>query len=394
MKIFFILYVVLIGSVQASIICADDIKTKQYKDHEQILVDKLFKESMLYLEGFVKTLKTPQAHCDSALARRHTKENHEHATTCIHHFQDVSLLLEQTTFIINNSEQAKKCFDPQRDYKKMKLFTPNIYMQEKSEIARWLNRPLLTDYFAAHAEKEVQQAGEALHKNFELIIHQVTAKHLRTDITMHHLYDLWSSVGWIPFYAERQEAINPRFRGGYAYAEVIGPWGMLRIDKVNDQPFGLELGMTVQLSDTFYPYHYHHPQEIYIPLSNENCIKQYEYSILESDDNSLQHSAHIQGKNITISSEQWKNISYPYQLYPLEVSYLTRNAIHAFYLKNTCFETQPISALVNIWARTTAHEYDQTTRLCHLIEDHAKGRPGLADPNDHYNCHLYNLNSK
>ena len=47
----------------------------------------------------------------------------------------------------------------------------------------------------------------------------------------------------------------------------MGPWGLLRIKEIDGELVGAEIGMTIQL-ESFYPYHFHHSQEIYMNIGS------------------------------------------------------------------------------------------------------------------------------
>ena len=47
----------------------------------------------------------------------------------------------------------------------------------------------------------------------------------------------------------------------------MGPWGKLRFKEIDGETVGAEIGMTVQLFNTSHSCHFHHPQEICIPLT-------------------------------------------------------------------------------------------------------------------------------
>ena len=69
------------------------------------------------------------------------------------------------------------------------------------------------------------------------------------DITANALPHLWSSAGWVPMYAWDSERNKKNFlktRGMYAYAEVLGHWGLIRIDEINGEKVGAEIGMVNQ----------------------------------------------------------------------------------------------------------------------------------------------------
>jgi hypothetical protein len=158
-----------------------------------------------------------------------------------------------------------------RDYKAFPLYTPSTQVRQLSATAAWINRPLLTDYYRKMGGA-IGAAGTELNENFLAVTSRTdTTSHWTRDVSIKGLPTLWSSVGWIPFYAENPDAGSDRFRGGYLYAEVMGPWGNLRIKDIDGEPVGAEIGMTVQLFNTAYPFHYHHPQEIYMTLTKPSA---------------------------------------------------------------------------------------------------------------------------
>lgn len=60
----------------------------------------------------------------------------------------------------------------------------------------------------------------------------------------------------------------------------MGPWGnRRRIDEIDGEKVARRFAMTVQLFNTSYPYHYHHPQEIYMTLTKPQCIDQNQYMV-------------------------------------------------------------------------------------------------------------------
>ena len=105
-----------------------------------------------------------------------------------------------------------------------------------------------------------------------------TPKNFPYDVSARSLPNLWASVGWFPMYAEESERNQKNFanvRGGYAYAEILGHWGLLRIDEINGQKVGAEVGMTVQAVNTLYPYHNHATSELYYTMRQPSCVNQF-----------------------------------------------------------------------------------------------------------------------
>ena len=69
------------------------------------------------------------------------------------------------------------------------------------------------------------------------------------------------------------------------------------------------------------------------------------------------------------------------------VTYFHRHAIHAFYVNKTCFDENDPSGLVTMWARTTAREHSQTTRICDPVN--TDGRP--VGPTDLFTCNIQEI---
>jgi hypothetical protein len=104
------------------------------------------------------------------------------------------------------------------------LYTPIAAVQQSTEVSRWLNRPLLTNYYREMGG-DVGQSGLDMTENFlEITTRTNTLPHWPTDVSINVLPVLWSCVGWIPMCSKRPDAVNKRFRGGYLYAEVMGPY--------------------------------------------------------------------------------------------------------------------------------------------------------------------------
>ena len=188
-------------------------------------------------------------------------------------------------------------------------------------------------------------------------------------------------------YSKRPDAINDRFRGSYVYAEVVGPYGLLRVKSINKEPYGLELGMTVQLADSFYPYHFHHPQEIYIDISNRACLGRDIYTLSDWETFGTKEKL-PKGYDVTIpANDNWQQIFA--QPGADDILYIDRNDIHAFHLVKTCDYDVP-QGIVTIWARTTAHEFEQDTRICSITDK--RYQPGeRTSPGYSYKCDLHRI---
>jgi hypothetical protein len=353
----------------ADIKCQEDVKPHQYTAEEQALVDKFWNETLLYLDAYLDVLKKPTGECkDSAEAtiQTYSSEVGKEQTRCILKYRDMELLAKHLSAILAEPDSAKRCFDPQKDYAAFTLYTPSKKLQEMSDVAKWLDRPLLTEYFEKMGGP-IGKAGLELNENFiEVTSRTDTSAHWKRDVSINGLPNLWASVGWIPFYAENEEARNERFRGGYLYAEIMGPWGNLRIEEIDGEKVGAEIGMTAQLFNSSYPFHYHHPQEIYMTLTKPQCIDQNKYMVLHWDSDQLKQERSNEGWTVTVdgSSGQWEKWFQNQDPTDEWLTYFERNAIHAFHAMEGCNQTLQNAGLVTVWARSTSRDNEQSTRLC------------------------------
>lgn len=353
----------------AEFVCQDDVKPAQYSPDEQRLVDQFWQESLTYLGQYLRALETPTGACkDSAEATIQTYDaaTGKKQTRCIMRYRDIELLAKHLRAVMAEPDKAKACFDPQKNYEAFTLYTPSRAVQALSPVSQWLDRPLLTDYYRTLGG-EIGQAGLELNENFVAVTSRTdTTVHWSSDVSIKGLPTLWSSVGWIPFYAENPDAGADRFRGGYLYAELMGPWGNLRIKEIDGERVGAEIGMTVQLFNTAYPFHYHHPQEIYMTLTKPQCIDQNQYMVMHWDSAAFEQARRADGWTVNIdgSEGRWKKWFANQDPAHEWLTYFERNAIHAFHAMENCNQTIENSGLVTVWARFTAQDNEQLTRLC------------------------------
>jgi len=367
----------------ADFVCQADVPHGKHNRHDRPLVDQFWKETLIYLEQYLEVLEKPTGRClDSAEATIQTFDalTGEKQSRCIMRYRDVELMAKHLRAVLAEPDEAKKCFDPQKNYDAFQLYTPSRDVQNLSEVSRWLDRPLLTDYYR-QLGGEIGAAGLELNENFIAVTSRTdTSVHWSRDVSIKGLPTLWSSVGWIPFYAENVNAGSDRFRGGYLYAEVMGPWGNLRIKEIDGETVGAEIGMTVQLFDTSYPYHYHHPQEIYMTLTKPQCIDQNKYMVMHWDSEEFDHERRDDGWTVGVDGsggrwEKWFANQDPSDEW---LTYFERNAIHAFHAREGCNQTIENSGLVTVWARTTAQDNEQSTRLCRAEQGGSVMHPGDA----------------
>lgn len=353
----------------AEFVCQDDVKPAQYSPDEQRLVDQFWQESLTYLGQYLRALETPTGACkDSAEATIQTYDaaTGKKQTRCIMRYRDIELLAKHLRAVMAEPDKAKACFDPQKNYEAFTLYTPSRAVQALSPVSQWLDRPLLTDYYRTLGG-EIGQAGLELNENFVAVTSRTdTTVDRSSDVSIKGLPTLWSSVGWIPFYAENPDAGADRFRGGYLYAELMGPWGNLRIKEIDGERVGAEIGMTVQLFNTAYPFHYHHPQEIYMTLTKPQCIDQNQYMVMHWDSAAFEQARRADGWTVNIdgSEGRWKKWFANQDPAHEWLTYFERNAIHAFHAMENCNQTIENSGLVTVWARFTAQDNEQLTRLC------------------------------
>lgn len=193
------------------------------------------------------------------------------------------------------------------------------------------------------------------------------------DISAKALPNLWAAAGWFPMYAEESKRNDKNFnniRGGYAYAEIFGHWGLLRIDEINGEKVGAEVGMTVQSVDTLYPFHNHAISEMYYNMRVPACTNQFKTMAVREDsplvktvkeDDTMRRVQFDEGQHN--SQTMWLSASAEQD--PL--MYFHQNTIHAFDIDGSCEAKPEERAIVSVWARSNAHDKRNdygTTLLC------------------------------
>lgn len=349
---------------QPVFVCDEDIDRADITGVERELEDRLWDETLSYLRGVRDVLTTPAGCLDGPRAVTQTLNDAQDGVErrCITRYRDVELMIKHLDAVLEYPEAARACFDNQARYEAFQLYSPNAEMVAADPVATWINRPTLEDYYTDR-DDEVGEAGRELAAHFEILLANTVSEHtVGSDVTFNGLPTLWRSVGWLPFYAESESGISPRFRGGYTYAEVMGPWGLLRIKSIDGETVGAEIGMTVQLGDTFYPYHYHHPQEWYITLTPNACVHGNEFAVMFWDNPAFNQIRRERGWRVEVPADDADMRFIEQGVEQDWLTYFERNAIHAFNVAGSC-NGEP-SGLVSIWARTTARDNDQTTRMC------------------------------
>ncbi len=276
---------------------------------------------------------------------------------------------------IENADKAKECFGAREEMDW--IYSPGGELEANSPVAQWLNRMTFEDFFETKVTNpEVRSRGERSTRNFSKMVagDDVTVPpHFPYDVNARALPNLWAAVGWFPMYGEDSER-NKRntidVRGGYAYGEVFGHWGLLRIDEINGEKVGAEVGMTAQSVNTFYPYHNHAISELYCTIREPACVNQFKtFTVRENKPLVKTVSENETTRVISFDTgmpnkhRMWSTTANGRD--PLV--YFHQNTIHAFELDGNCEANPEEKALVSVWARSNAHELRNdygTTLLC------------------------------
>jgi len=292
--------------------------------------------------------------------------------------RDVQLVVKHIYAVLENPDKAKACFAAREDVDWM--FTPSVGMENSSEVAQYFERTTLEEYYEGKQDPELRMAGLNYARHFHQFMTNDSIQmpgNFPFDISAKSLPDLWAAAGWVPMYSyddPRSLAVgSARTRGGYAYAEVFGHWGLLRIKKINDEAVGAEIGMTAQIMGTFYPYHHHATHEIYYTIREPECVNSVRNFVMTPSNGALADiSVDDQSRVVAINGNAIPNIhKYWSQSTPAldPLLYIPANTIHAFDLTHHCEANPDETAHVTIWARTNAdvavNDYG-TTLLCEL----------------------------
>ena len=359
--------------IDAEFTCLTD--PAQYSKTDQKYVDILWDETLSYLRAYSKALTNDAnsgcINSDSTI--------YETAggikRMCIMDRRDMKLMVKNIYQVINNPEKAKVCFSAREDVDW--IYSPGGELEQNSPVAKWLKRTTFEEFFDKKVTNEaVKEYGRQFTKNFAKM---VTGPDLKMpasfpyDISANSLPNLWAAVGWYPMYAEDSERNKRNFfniRGGYAYAEVFGHWGLLRIDEINGEKVGAEVGMVTQSVNTFYPYHNHAISEIYYTMREPACVNQFKNFAIR-EDNELIKTIKEDDKQRVVSFDtgmvnehmMWGSTSPTHD--PL--IYFHQNTIHAFDIDGSCEAKPEEKAMVTVWARSNAHDKRNdygTTLLC------------------------------
>lgn len=349
-----------------------------YSDTEQKYVDMLWQETLEYIEGYAIGLTHGNSNSctNSALSitETNTPDMHGPHHECIMSNLDMQRMVKEIYQVLGNKDQAKQCFSARVG--KEGLYTPDTKFMDASPVAKWLNRPSLKSYYQTVGDEMLSKSGIRFSEDF---FDSVTGDEMQMpdsfakDISANKLPNLWGAVGWVPMYSKQDHrslvAGSPYFRGGYAYAEVFGPWGLLQIAKINGAKVEAEIGMTVQALDTFYPYHLHIAQENYTTIRTPRCENKINQFIVSTENGVLEKLSEEEGYSVfKFDGMNTPNVDHYWaSTTPSRdpIIYIPSNSIHAFDLSEECDLEKEPAAHVAVWARSTVPSYGGTT-LCEL----------------------------
>lgn len=354
-------------------------EVKKYDKEGQKHVDVLWDETLKYLKAYAVALTSAEnSECfnsDEAVI----DTTNGARKMCIMDRRDMKLMVKNIYQVINNPEKAKACFGPRQDV--TWIYSPSKELEKSSPVAKWLKRTTFKEFFDKKVtNKDVQKLGETFTKNFHKMITGDEVKMPSAfpyDISANSLPNLWASAGWFPMYAQESKRNDKNFlniRGGYAYAEIFGHWGLLRIDEINGQKVGAEVGMTVQSVDTLYPYHNHAISEMYYNMRVPACTKQFK-SFAIKEDSKLLKTVKVDEKMRRVQFDAGHKDEHKMWAEghadkdPL--MYFHQNTIHAFDIEGDCEAKPHERAIVSVWARSNAHDKRNdygTTLLCESAE--------------------------
>lgn len=347
----------------------------KYNKEDQKYIDILWNETLTYIKAYALALTNDEnSQClnsDKAIY----DTTIEHNSICVMNRRDMKNMVKNIYQVLANPKQAKQCFAARKDVNW--IYNPGGDLTKNSPVAKWANRTTFEEFFNTKVtNKEVQKLGLEFTKNFSKM---VTGDDIRMpkafpyDISANSLPNLWASVGWFPMYAQESKRNDKNFnniRGGYAYAEILGHWGLLRINTINNEKVGAEIGMTVQAVDTLYPYHNHSISEVYYNMRVPACDNQFKSFAIQEDSHLLKTvSIDDKIRKVQFDTSRSDEPTMWVQGSAIKDSllYFHENTIHAFELDGSCELKPHEKALVSVWARTNAHDKRNdygTTILC------------------------------
>ena len=343
-----------------------------------------FSEALTYIEGYARGLTESDGICrnsDTTMTQTNTHDFGGPEYMCIMDRRDMQLLVKHIYFVLYHPNKAVKCFHGREDVNWM--FGPGGSLEANSPVAQYMTqqgRVSLQDFYKDEGQVpngDVRAFGALYAEHFS---EMVTGSDMKVpaafpfDITANALPNLWASAGWVPMYAWDSERNKKNFiktRGSYAYAEVMGHWGLLRVDTINGDKVGAEIGMVNQGIDTFYPFHNHAIPEIYYTIRMPACAEEFNnFAIRENNPLLATVSETEEMREVEFDGSDEKTEAFWVSTSPKvdDLIYFHSNTIHAFDIKGENCHDDPVEkAIVTVWARSMAHDKRNdygTTLLC------------------------------
>lgn len=354
-----------------------DLDKQVYTKQEQQLVDTLWHETLIYLKNYADSLTTSTGkNCYQSDSAIYDTTTDVFGRTCVMENEDMKKMVKHIYQIVENPDLAKACFSPRKGEKGLTM--PEGALLKNSPVAQWLDRQTISEYYqSADASEAVKKHGKAFADNFSKMVTGADIqlpKTFKEDVSANGLPNLWASVGWSPMYAANSDRNRRNFdeiRGGYAYAEVLGHWGLLRIASINAEPVGAEVGMVTQRVDSFYPYHNHAIAEAYYTIRQPACANEFKsFAMREGSEHIKTISETATTRKIEIDTNYHNEHRAWASSEPNKdpLTYFHANTIHAFKIDTKCEAKPEEKAIVTVWARSNADNLHNDYGNTHLCE--------------------------
>ncbi|QLE87344.1 hypothetical protein FLM48_21075 [Shewanella sp. Scap07] len=357
----------------AQFVCLGE--SPSYSQKDQKYIDILWQETLSYLQAYATALTNDSAgDClNSDTAMFDTTNGGQ--KMCVMDRRDMKLMVKNIHQVLNNPDEAKRCFGVREDVNW--IYNPGGELTKNSPVAQHFKRTTFKEFFDTKVtNKDVKKLGHSFTKNFYKMVTGDEVKMPAVfpyDISAKSLPNLWAAAGWFPMYAEESKRNDKNFnniRGGYAYAEIFGHWGLLRIDTINGEKVGAEVGMTVQSVNTLYPFHNHAISEMYYNMREPACANQFQTMAIREDSplvNTVKETDSMRRVQFDEGQHNSQTMWLSGSANQDALLYFHQNTIHGFDIDGSCEAKPEERAIVSVWARSNAHDTRNdygTTLLC------------------------------
>ena len=132
-------------SIATDFVCDENIDTTTQNTKESQI---LWQQTLTYLRG-VKEILTKKQGCEAGpLAITETNNGSANiARDCTTGYRDVQKVIKHVDAVLANPNAAKACFDSQKNYDALALYTANEELKVSWKVAGWLDRPTLTEFY-------------------------------------------------------------------------------------------------------------------------------------------------------------------------------------------------------------------------------------------------------